>query len=64
MLGDNKMKSTLDFFGGTTKKRFKSTGFFRIEKEGDKQWLVDPEGVDLEAIGARFVATVEGRLAK
>ena len=28
------------------------------------QWLVDPEGVDLEAIGARFVATVEGRLAK
>ena len=28
------------------------------------QWLVDPEGVDLEAISARFIATVEGRLAK
>ncbi|MGY4154184.1 MULTISPECIES: TetR/AcrR family transcriptional regulator [unclassified Bradyrhizobium] len=28
------------------------------------QWLVDPEGVDLETMSARFIAAVEGRLAK
>ncbi|MBW2173386.1 MAG: hypothetical protein JRF64_01830 [Deltaproteobacteria bacterium] len=33
----------LDRFGGWTGRRFKSTGYFRLEKD-DRWWLVTPEG--------------------
>ena len=33
----------LDRFGGWTGKRFKATGFFRLEKD-ERWWLVTPEG--------------------
>ena len=32
-----------DRFGGWTGKKFKATGFFRVEKD-DRWWLVTPEG--------------------
>lgn len=31
-------------WGGWTEKRFDATGFFRLERENDKWWLVDPDG--------------------
>jgi hypothetical protein len=31
-------------YGGWTAKRVKATGFFRVEKTGDRWWGVDPEG--------------------
>lgn len=34
----------LDRFGGWKGKTFKSTGFFRAEHDGDRWWLVTPEG--------------------
>ncbi len=33
----------LDCFGGWTGKKFKATGFFRVEKD-KRWWLVFPEG--------------------
>ena len=33
----------LDRFGGWTGKKFKATGFFRVEKD-ERWWLVTPEG--------------------
>lgn len=34
----------LDRFGGWKDKRFKATGFFRTEHDGQRWWLVTPEG--------------------
>ncbi len=34
----------LDRFGGWKGKRFKATGFFRTEHDGQRWWLVTPEG--------------------
>ena len=31
-------------YGGYREKRLNATGFFRVEKETDRWWLVDPEG--------------------
>ena len=31
-------------YGGWKKKKFKSTGYFRTEYDGNRWWLVDPEG--------------------
>jgi len=36
--------SKLDKYGGWNKKKFNATGFFRIEKNGDRWWIVDPDG--------------------
>ena len=35
--------SARDRFGGWTGKKFKATGFFRVEKD-ERWWLVTPEG--------------------
>ena len=41
--GEPKIK--LDRFGGVvSKSRRKGTGFFRVEKIGQRWWLIDPEG--------------------
>jgi len=34
----------LDQFGGWTQKRFEPTGFFRVEKDSERWWIVTPEG--------------------
>ena len=34
----------LDRWGGRTDRKAKATGFFRVEKKGDRWWLVDPDG--------------------
>jgi hypothetical protein len=34
----------LNPWGGRTDRKTKATGFFRIEKQGDRWWLVDPDG--------------------
>jgi len=36
--------ANLDAYGGLRTRRAKATGFFHIEKIGDRWWLVDPEG--------------------
>ncbi len=36
--------SERDGFGGWTGKKFKATGFFRLEKGADRWWMVTPEG--------------------
>ena len=41
----------LDYFGGIEQKKFEATGFFRIQQEGERQWLVDPEGNAFVSIG-------------
>jgi hypothetical protein len=38
-------------YGGNTKKKFESTGFFRLERENNGWWLVDPEGNAFVTIG-------------
>lgn len=48
ILGSNQVSGAsaavqLDQFGGWTAKKFKATGFFRVEKD-DRWWLVTPEG--------------------
>jgi hypothetical protein len=39
-----KAPESLSKYGGNTKNRVKATGFFRVEKIGDRWWGVDPEG--------------------
>ncbi|KAA9037774.1 hypothetical protein FW778_16940 [Ginsengibacter hankyongi] len=34
----------LDSYGGWKVNRSKATGFFRVEKKGDRWWIVDPDG--------------------
>ncbi len=38
-------------FGGWKKKRFQSTGFFRTQHDGQRWWLVDPEGYAFFSVG-------------
>lgn len=45
------MENNLDFYGGTEKKKFNATGFFRVEKDGENQCLVDPDGNMFISIG-------------
>ncbi len=35
---------TLDQYDGWRGKRFEATGFFRVEKDAERWWLVTPEG--------------------
>lgn len=37
--------SALSRYGGNLSAQFNATGFFRIEKNNGKQWMVDPEGM-------------------
>lgn len=41
---DESRAPDLDRFGGWTGKRFEPTGFFRTEHDGERWWLVTPEG--------------------
>ena len=41
--------------GGTTEKVFEATGFFRTEHDGERWWLVDPEGHGFYSLGLNAV---------
>jgi len=38
-------------YGGWKKKRFAATGFFRVEKDAHRYWLVDPDGYAFYSTG-------------
>jgi len=35
---------TLTQYGSDTSKKFQATGFFRVEKQGNRWWVIDPDG--------------------
>ncbi|WP_134753999.1 agarase [Paenibacillus athensensis] len=43
--------ANLDFYGGTTKRQFQATGFFRLEKTEERWFLVDPDGYPFITVG-------------
>jgi hypothetical protein len=43
-------------YGGWTKRRVSSTGFFRAEKIGDRWWCIDPEGYQYVNIALNSVS--------
>lgn len=60
---DAKRPETLSQYGGTKKKRFDASGFFRVEHDGKRWWMVDPEGYGFFSIGMDCVCTGEtGRI--
>lgn len=57
----------LNTFGGLPSEGLKATGFFRVQKVGDRQWLVDPAGGLFHAHGIVSVssgATESARAAR
>ncbi len=44
----------LDTYGGWTQKRFRKTGYFRIDRD-DRWWLVTPEGNGFRSFGANHI---------
>lgn len=42
---------TTSTYGGWKKKKFRSTGFFRTEHDGENWWFVDPEGYATFSLG-------------
>lgn len=42
-------------YGGWKEKRTDATGFFRVEKEGKKWWMVDPDGYAFVSVGVDCV---------
>jgi len=46
-----KVKSELDTFGGWKQKRLKKTGFFHTEHDGERWWIVTPEGYPFISFG-------------
>ncbi len=52
-------------FGGSVSKTFEATGFFRVDKDEDRWWLVDPEGhaffsVGLDCMGTNSSEKIDG----
>jgi hypothetical protein len=46
-------------FGGWGEKQFRSTGFFRTERDGSRWWLVDPDGFAFFSLGLDCVRSGE-----
>jgi hypothetical protein len=46
-------------YGGTQSKRFKATGFFRTEHDGQRWWLVDPDGYGFFSAGLDCIRSGE-----
>jgi hypothetical protein len=44
-------------FGGFISKRFEATGFFRVDKDEERWWLVDPEGYAFFSVGFDCMGT-------
>ncbi len=40
-----------DQYGGWTGKQFEATGFFRAEHDGERRWLVTPDGNAFLSLG-------------
>ncbi len=47
----NNFSSEWSKYGGWKAKRFKATGFFRTQHDGQRWWLVDPEGYAFLSVG-------------
>jgi hypothetical protein len=61
----NKYPQSFSRYGGWLQKHFKATGFFRTQKDGDRWWLVDPDGYAFWSAGVDCVrvdtdANIEG----
>ena len=57
--------STLSHFGGVKEKQFEATGFFRTQQDGNRWFLVDPQGyafysMGIDIIGQGIGGNVEG----
>lgn len=53
-------------FGGWKEKQFKATGFFRVQNDGKRWWLVDPDGfaflsAGVDCIGNNVTGLVSGQ---
>ena len=42
-------------YGGDATRRFRATGFFRVERVDDRWWLVDPDGCRFVSVGINSV---------
>ncbi|MCJ7448635.1 MAG: hypothetical protein MUO72_13175 [Bacteroidales bacterium] len=51
MVTGNSFPSEWSRYGGLREKRFKATGFFRTQHDGERWWLVDPEGYAFLSVG-------------
>lgn len=49
----------LSQYGGTLKKRFDASGYFRVEHDGTRWWMIDPEGCGFFSLGMDCVAAGE-----
>jgi hypothetical protein len=49
----------LSQYGGTLKKRFDASGYFRVEHDGTRWWMIDPEGCGFFSLGMDCVGTGE-----
>lgn len=52
---DGEPPSDLSQWGGWTERQFEATGFFRTHHDGDRWWLVDPDGHPFVSIGLNTV---------
>lgn len=50
-VNDAAFPSTWSRYGGWKQKRFQATGFFRTQHDGQRWWLVDPEGYAFLSVG-------------
>ena len=49
-----------DAYGGWTKKKFRKTGWFHVERENGRYWLADPEGNAFLSVGLDCINPGEG----
>jgi hypothetical protein len=47
-------------YGGWKQRRFEASGFFRVEHDGSRFWLVDPEGYAFFSIGVDCISPSNG----
>ena len=60
---NDKHRSKLDSYGGTTEIKGKATGFFHLEEIDGRQWFITPEGNAFFGIGLSHLYSGESDLA-
>jgi hypothetical protein len=55
LAGEPRLPEGLDRSGGWREKQFRATGFFRTEHDGERWWLVTPEGHAFYSVGVDCV---------
>jgi hypothetical protein len=55
LASEPELPEELDQWGGWVERQFKATGFFRTEHDGQRWWLVDPDGRAFYSIGVDCV---------